>query len=85
LKQLLELGIFTQEQYEELTQSYYYLMSIRLKNQANQIRIAKLAPNNYVPIDSLTNIEKATIKEIFKTIHNFQLGIKLKFTSNLFG
>lgn len=85
LKQLLELGIFTQEQYEELHQSYYYLMSIRLKNQANQIRIAKLAPNNYVPIDSLTNIEKATIKEIFKTINNFQLGIKLKFTSNLFG
>ena len=85
LKQLLELGIFTQEQYEELHQSYYYLMSIRLKNQANQIRIAKLSPNNYVPMDSLTNIEKATIKEIFKTINNFQLGIKVKFTSNLFG
>lgn len=85
LKQLLDLGVFTQEQYEELHQSYYYLMSIRLKNQANQIRIAKLSPNNYVPMDSLTNIEKATIKEIFKTINNFQLGIKVKFTSNLFG
>ncbi len=85
LKQLLDLGVFTQEQYEELHQSYYYLMSIRLKNQANQIRIAKLSPNNYVPMDSLTNIEKATIKEIFKTINNFQLGIKVKFTNNLFG
>lgn len=85
LRQLLDLGVFTQEQYEELHQSYYYLMSIRLKNQANQIRIAKLSPNNYVPMDSLTNIEKATIKEIFKTINNFQLGIKVKFTNNLFG
>ncbi|QIH36432.1 DUF294 nucleotidyltransferase-like domain-containing protein [Sphingobacterium sp. DR205] len=85
LKQLLDLGVFTQEQYVELHQSYYYLMSIRLKNQANQIRIAKLSPNNYVPMDSLTNIEKATIKEIFKTINNFQLGIKVKFTNNLFG
>lgn len=85
LKALLTLGIFTQEQYDELHQSYYYLMSIRLKNQANQIRIAKRSPDNYIPMDSLTKIEKATLKEIFKTIGNFQLGIKLKFTSNIFG
>lgn len=85
LKALLDLAIFTQEQYDELHQSYYYLMSLRLRNQANQIRIAKLNPNNYIPIDSLTKIEKATLKEIFKTIHNFQIGIRLKFTNNIFG
>ncbi|ULT22278.1 hypothetical protein KUH03_22795 [Sphingobacterium sp. E70] len=85
LKALLNLGIFTQEQYDELHQSYYYLMSIRLKNQTNQIRIAKLNPDNYIAIENLTKIEKATLKEIFKTIGNFQLGIKLKFTNNIFG
>ncbi|CAM3576911.1 DUF294 nucleotidyltransferase-like domain-containing protein [Sphingobacterium prati] len=85
LKALLDLAIFTQEQYDELHQSYYYLMSLRLRNQTNQIRIAKLNPNNYIPIDSLTKIEKATLKEIFKTIHNFQIGIRLKFTNNIFG
>lgn len=85
LKALLNLGIFTQEQYDELHQSYYYLMSIRLKNQTNQIRIAKLNPDNYIAMENLTKIEKATLKEIFKTIGNFQLGIKLKFTNNIFG
>ena len=85
LKALLELGVFSQAQYDELHQSYYYLMSIRLKNQTNQIRIEKLNPDNYISIDHLTNIEKATLKEIFKTIGNFQLGIKLKFTNNIFG
>ncbi|MDF2518329.1 MAG: signal transduction protein [Sphingobacterium sp.] len=85
LKALLKLGIFTQEQYNELHQSYYYLMSIRLKNQTNQIRIAKLNPDNYITMENLTKIEKATLKEIFKSISNFQLGIKLKFTNNMFG
>ncbi|MEZ0452425.1 DUF294 nucleotidyltransferase-like domain-containing protein [Sphingobacterium thalpophilum] len=85
LKALLDMGIFTQEQYDELHQSYYYMMSLRLKNQANQIRISKRAPDNYIPIDSLTKIEKATLKEIFKTINNFQTGIRLKFTNNIFG
>lgn len=85
LKALLDLGIFSQEQYDELHQSYYYLMSLRLRNQANQIRIAKSNPDNYIPIESLTKIEKATLKEIFKTIQNFQVGIRLKFTNNIFG
>jgi dUTP pyrophosphatase len=30
-----------------------------------------------------TKIEQVTLKEIFKTIENFQLGIKMKFTNSL--
>ena len=85
LKRLVELEVFNQSQYEELHQSYYYLMALRLKNQANEIITTKSNPDNYIRIDSLTKIEKATLKEIFKTIHNFQLGIKFKFTNNLLG
>jgi len=83
LKKLVKLGIFNQTQYEELYQSYYYMMALRLKNQTNEILTSKSEPSNYIRIDSLTKIEKATLKEIFKTISNFQLGIKFKFTSSL--
>ncbi|MEN5233866.1 DUF294 nucleotidyltransferase-like domain-containing protein [Sphingobacterium faecium] len=83
LKKLVKLGIFNQTQYEELYQSYYYMMALRLKNQTNEILTSKSEPDNYIRIDSLTKIEKATLKEIFKTISNFQLGIKFKFTSSL--
>ncbi|UIR56231.1 DUF294 nucleotidyltransferase-like domain-containing protein [Sphingobacterium sp. SRCM116780] len=85
LKRLVALEIFNQSQYEELYQSYYYLMALRLKNQANEIMSMKLNPDNYIRIASLTKIEKATLKEIFKTISNFQLGIRFKFTNNLLG
>lgn len=85
LKKLMELEVFTPQQYQELYQSYYYLMAMRLENQANQILVEKTEPNNYIQINTLTKIEKATLKEIFKTINNFQMGIKMRFTNNILG
>jgi CBS domain-containing protein len=85
LRMLTDMGIFTEQQYHELYQSYYYLMGLRLKNQANQILVEHIAPNNYIRIEDLTKIEIVTLKEIFKTISNFQLGIRTRFTNNLLG
>jgi CBS domain-containing protein len=81
LKALTEKGIFKEKQFHELIQSYYYLMSLRLKNQAKQIINDKTEPDNYIDLNSLTRIEMVTLKEIFKTIENFQMGIKMKFTN----
>lgn len=83
LKALKDLGIFSETQFNELMQSYYYLMSMRLKKQANQIIQDKTEPDNYIDLNSLTRIEQVTLKEIFKTIENFQVGIKMKFTNTL--
>lgn len=83
LKALKELGIFSEAQYNELSQSYYYLMGLRLKHQANLITKEHAAPNNFIEIDALTKIEKVTLIEIFKIIQNFQTGIRMKFTNTL--
>ncbi|MCW3105606.1 MAG: hypothetical protein JWQ09_112 [Segetibacter sp.] len=85
LKALKEIGIFTETAYNELNQSYYFLMSMRLKNQANQIMNDKAEPNNYIDLNGLTKIEQGTLIEIFKTITNFQSRIRIYFTNNLFG
>jgi len=82
MKKLTEIGVFTQQRYNEMHQSYYYLMALRLRNQANQINIDKRNPDNYIEISKLTRIERVTLIEIFKTIANFQLGIKVKFTGS---
>ena len=78
-------GIFSETEYLELIQSYYYLMSIRLKKQASLIVNDNREPENFMNITSLTKIEQVTIIEIFKTIRNFQAKIKINFTSNIFG
>lgn len=85
LKVLKEKGIFTETSYNELNQSYYFLMSMRLKNQANQIINDKKEPDNYIDLNKLTKIEQGTLVEIFKIIGNFQSRIKIYFTNNLFG
>jgi CBS domain-containing protein len=85
LRLLTDMGVFTEQQYQELYQSYYYLMALRLKNQANQILNDNNAPDNYIRINDLTKIDKVTLKEIFRTISNFQVGIKTRFTNNLLG
>lgn len=83
MKALLNAGVFTQQQYQELHHSYYYLMALRLKNQVHQINIEKKMPDNYIEISRLTKIERVTLTEIFKTISNFQQGIRMKFTGSL--
>ncbi|WP_210486741.1 DUF294 nucleotidyltransferase-like domain-containing protein [Rufibacter aurantiacus] len=85
IEALTEMGVFSEKQSQELMQSYYYLMGLRLRKQASQIMHDKSEPDNYLDIQSLTKIEQVTLKEIFKTISDFQLGIKVQFTNNLFG
>lgn len=83
LKALKTLNIFTEKQYHDLYQCYYFLMSMRLKNHAKQIIQDKNIPDNLINTNNLTKIELATLKEIFKTIVDFQAGIRMKFTGNL--
>lgn len=85
MKALKDKGVFSEANFQELMQSYYFLMSIRLRNQANQIVKDKTAPTNLVDISTLTKIEQVTLKEIFKTIENLQSKVRIEFVSNLFG
>lgn len=85
LKALREKGVFSETAYHELNQSYYYLMALRLKKQAGQIIHDKVEPDNYIDPNSLTKIEQVTLKEIFKTIEEFQSRIKMEYTNSLFG
>ena len=85
LKALKALEVFSDVEYMALMQSYYYLMSLRLKKQAAQLIHDNTEPDNYIDPSSLTKIERVTLIEIFRTIENFQSKIKLEFTNNLFG
>ncbi len=85
LKALRKKNVFTDTEFLELSQSYYFLMSLRLKKQASQIIYDKTDPDNFINTESLTKIEQGTIKEIFKTIEKFQSKIRVAFTNELSG
>lgn len=85
LKALYEKGVFNEADYHELSQSYYFLMSMRLKKQARQLMYDHTDPDNYIDISGLTNIEQVTLKEIFRVIQQFQSRLKMGFTNSLLG
>jgi len=83
MKALRAKNIFSETEYHELSQSYYFLMNLRLKKQTEQIMQDHSAPDNYIDIDQLSKLEQVTLKEIFKIIANFQSKIKVSFTGSL--
>lgn len=83
IQELYALKVFNEKEYNELMQSYYYLMGMRLKMQSEHIIRDKNKPHNYIDPSKLTKIERATLKQIFKIIENFQLRIKIEFTKSL--
>jgi len=85
LKALKDNHVFTEQDSTELLQSYYYLMGLRLKTQSQQIMHDHLPPDNYIMPQKLSKIDQLTLKEIFKTIENFQLRIRMQFTGSLLG
>ncbi|WP_158824879.1 DUF294 nucleotidyltransferase-like domain-containing protein [Mucilaginibacter lacusdianchii] len=85
LRALRKLEVFSETEFHELSQSYYFLMSMRLKKQAVQIIRDKTQPDNYIDISGLSKIERVTLKEIFKIIGNFQARIRIEFTNNVLG
>ena len=85
LKALKDKEVFTDKEVTELLRSYYYLMGLRLKTQSPQIMQDHRPPDNYIMPQQLSKIDQLTLKEIFKTIENFQLRIRMQFTGSLLG
>ena len=85
LKALRDKKVFTETEVTDLLQSYYFLMGMRLKKQSQQIIQDHAQPENYIMPQQLSKIDQLTLKEIFKTIENFQLRIRMQFTGSLLG
>ncbi|MFT4202714.1 MAG: DUF294 nucleotidyltransferase-like domain-containing protein [Chitinophagaceae bacterium] len=83
IRLLHEQKIFSDTEYEELRQSYYVLMGMRLRHQARQLIEDKTEPDNYILLHRFSRIERLTLVEIFKTIKNFQTKIRIDFTKEL--
>lgn len=80
---LRDMGVFSDLQYKELSESYYFLMALRLRHQAGQLLVEGGEASNYIEIKNLSKIEVVSLKTIFKSIEAFQTGIRIKFTNSL--
>ncbi len=82
---LRDMNVFSEKQHRELKESYYFLMSMRLEHQANQLLSGSSEADNFIGSKGLSDLDKASLKSIFKTIDAFQASIRIKFSNNLLG
>ncbi len=82
LERLHEKNIFSKAGYQELLQSYNFLMQYRFKHQSKLLSENVLPDNNINP-KVLTDFEQIIIKKIFSLIDNFQSKMSLDFKGTL--
>lgn len=80
LHQLFLKEIIDEQEYNELTQSYRYLMQLRLVRQVTAITEEQNPPDNYINPQRLTHLEQKLLKEIFTSIEKYQQKISVHYT-----
>lgn len=80
LHQLFLKDVINEQEYNELTQSYRYLMQLRLVRQVTAITEEQKPPDNYINPQRLTHLEQKLLKEIFTSIEKYQQKISVHYT-----
>ncbi len=75
---LKSIGIFTSSHRDEFDQAYRFLMNLRLKNQLQQIE-SNSVPDNKIPVQSFSDIDRIMIKKIVTIIADHQARIAIDF------
>ena len=78
LRGLLEKGVLVESSYDELVLAFSFLMQMRLSHQAKQVTSGK-KPDNNIPLQRLTQLEKSMLKKIFSDILVFQARVRADF------
>ncbi len=71
LRLMTHANVLIEREFTELHQAYYFMMRLRLSHQIQQIMEGQ-SPDNLIPPDSLSKIEKVTLREIFKVVEKYQ-------------
>lgn len=82
LQGLVEMGKFSNEDQKGITDTYNYLMSLRLKHQLELISKGK-EPDNYINPKRISEIERSMLKKIFSKLTDLQSKLGFEFKGTL--
>ena len=85
LQDLRMKEVLTEDEYRELHQAFLYMMHLRLRHQAVQMQHAAVHPDNLLPNETLSRIEKVTLRQIFRLTEDFQKRMGLLYGGTLVG
>jgi CBS domain-containing protein len=79
LNRLYLKRVLSWKDYNEIEQSYGYLMQLRFVRQVTAIMKENGKPDNYINPKTLSRIEQTMLREIFKSIEKFQAKMSFDF------
>ncbi len=80
LEKIRDKRVLTKEEYEDIVQSYQYLMNLRFIRQITAIAEEGGRADNFINPKNLTRIDQTMLKEIFKRIEGIQQKMSMDFT-----
>jgi len=78
LARLRDQGVLVPSSHDELVQAYTALMQLRLTHQGAQVSRGE-APDNYINLAELTQLERSLLKKVFADIAVFQARLETDF------
>jgi CBS domain-containing protein len=79
LERIRDKQVLTREEYEDIAQSYRYLMNLRFIRQITAIAEEGGRADNFINPKQLTRIDQTMLKEIFKRIEGIQQKMSMEF------
>jgi CBS domain-containing protein len=80
LKKIHERHLLTDEEYDDIAQSYRYLMNLRFIRQITAITEESGRADNFIKPKDLSRIDQTMLKEIFRRIEGIQQKMSIEFT-----
>lgn len=71
LDRLKEKSFISHEMHDTVSEAYNYLMQVRFKHQVKMLENGR-EPDNHIPVDELSLMEKAILKKIFSQVGELQ-------------
>ncbi|MBV1910593.1 MAG: CBS domain-containing protein, partial [Kangiellaceae bacterium] len=82
LKACCVVGELSKSGYMDLIDAFEFLSMVRIKHQAKQINHS-VEPNNYLPPDELSSLEKRHLKDTFEVIRTYQNALELSYQAGM--
>jgi CBS domain-containing protein len=83
LRIAIQVGALSEEMGENLIDALEFIASLRINHQAEQIRMG-LKPDNYMPPDDLSELERKHLKDAFSVIQDMQNTLESRYQSGRF-
>ncbi len=80
LEKIHEKRLLTGEEYDDIAQSYRYLMNLRFVRQITAITEENGKADNFINPKNLSRIDQTMLKEIFRRIEGIQQKMSIEFT-----